>query len=213
MIIEHAVVGMFQCNCTIIGDETTREAIVIDPGDEVDRIVALLDQHELKAKWLLHTHAHLDHVGGTGALQAATGAEVCLHPDDFYLYDNLQMQSRMLGLPVPVQVPVDKHLANDDTFSAGGIEVGTMHTPGHTPGSCCFLMPRAGDAPYLFSGDTLFFGSIGRTDLPGGNYETILASIRDRLLPLADDTVVIPGHGPATAIGRERVANMFLQDL
>lgn len=213
MILEHLVVGPFQCNCSIIGDETTGDAIVVDPGDEFDRIKGILDSHGLQARWLLHTHAHLDHVSATGAMQEATGAKVCLHPEDLYLYDNLGMQSRMLGLPVPKHVPLDHRLADEDTFAAGGVELGTMHTPGHTPGSCCFLMPQAGDRTFLFSGDTLFFGSIGRTDLPGGSYETIMRSIKARLLPLEDDVIVIPGHGPATTIGRERAANMFLQDL
>lgn len=213
MIVEHLAVGMFQCNCMIIGDETTREAIVVDPGDEADRILEVLDRHNLSAKWLLHTHAHLDHVMATGEVQERTGAQVCLHPDDLYLYDGLEMQSRMLGLPIPKTVPLDKQLQDDDTFAAGGIEMGTVHTPGHTPGSCCFLMPRAGEETVLFAGDTLFMGSIGRTDLPGGNYETLMGSIKHRLLPLDDATVVIPGHGPATTIHRERLSNPFLQDL
>jgi len=212
MIIEHLAVGLFQCNCMIIGDETTKEAIVVDPGDEVDRIIGVLDKHGLKAKYLIHTHAHLDHVGGTGALHAATGAEVALHPDDLYLYNNVEQQARMMGIKVSHPCPLDHHLKDDDTFAAGGIEVGVLHTPGHTPGSCCFLMPQAGEQSILFAGDTLFMGSIGRTDLPGGSYPTIINSIHTRLLTLDDETVVVPGHGPATTIHRERLTNPFLQD-
>lgn len=212
MILEHLAVGPFQCNCIIIGHEATREALVVDPGDEADRIIDILDRHQLTATWLLHTHAHLDHVGATGVLQERTGAKIALHPDDLFLYDNLEMQSRMLGLSTPKQAPVDFRLTDESTFAAGGIEVGTMHTPGHTPGSCCFHMPQAGEQDVLFSGDTLFMGSIGRTDLPGGSYETLMQSIHDRILPLANDTLVIPGHGPATTVERERRGNPFLQD-
>jgi glyoxylase-like metal-dependent hydrolase (beta-lactamase superfamily II) len=212
MIIETLAVGALQCNCTILGCERTREAAVIDPGDDAARIFKILDRHKLALKWLLHTHAHFDHVGATKALQEATGAVVCLHPEDVPLYDNLALQTAYFGFPAPAKADVGKWLQDGEALVWGDWSSEVLHTPGHTPGSVTFHLPtaRGSDPPRLFTGDTLFFDSIGRTDLWGGDFPTILRSIRERLLTFDDDTLVIPGHGPATTIGRERRENPFL---
>ena len=207
MILECFPVGPFQCNCTILGDEETREAIVVDPGGEPDRILAALARHALRATAILHTHAHLDHLGATQAVKDATGAPVLLHGADLFLYENVEMQARMLGLPPVAVPPLDAHLAHEQEIRFGGCPTLCLHTPGHTPGSVSFLLPDQG---LLLSGDTLFLGSIGRTDLPGGSFEEIIESIHGRLLPLPDETRVIPGHGPATSIGQEKRINPFL---
>jgi hydroxyacylglutathione hydrolase len=207
VILESFAVGPFQCNCTILGDGKTREAIVVDPGGEADRILAALARHGLRATAILHTHAHLDHLGATQAVKDATGASVLLHPEDLFLYENVAMQARMLGLPLVEVPPLDAHLAHEQEIRFGDIPTVCLHTPGHTPGSVSFLIPDQG---LVLSGDTLFLGSIGRTDLPGGSFETIIESIRARLLPLPDETRVIPGHGPATTIGQEKRTNPFL---
>jgi hydroxyacylglutathione hydrolase len=208
MIFEHLTVGPLQCNCFILGDETTRDAIVVDPGDEADRILALVGRHRLTVKTIVQTHAHFDHVGASGPLREATGAEVCLHRSDTSLYEHLAMQAQLFGVPVPKAAPVSRWYDHGEEIKAGGMVLGVIHTPGHTPGSVCLLM--AADA-MLFSGDTLFCGGIGRTDLWGGSYEQIMQSITTRLLTLPDDTVVYPGHGPETTIGDERRANPFVQ--
>jgi hydroxyacylglutathione hydrolase len=184
-------VGMLQCNCTIIGDPVSREAIVIDPGDEVSRILELLGRHRLTAKAIVSTHAHIDHVGGLAKLQSFTGAPVLMHRDDLPLYQGMDMQAAFLGVAPP------------------------EHTPGHTPGSVCLYLPNVAvnltlPTPKLFAGDTLFAGSIGRTDLWGGSMEQIMDSIRGKLMELPENTIVHPGHGLATTIGEERQSNPFL---
>jgi glyoxylase-like metal-dependent hydrolase (beta-lactamase superfamily II) len=213
MIHEVLVVGALQCNCSILGDEETREAIVVDPGDEVEAVLAALDKHGLKCRVILNTHTHIDHVGGNHTLRERTGARLMLHEKDLPLYDMLHLQAELLGgmMPVPSRAPVDEHIHQGDRVRAGGLEAEVLHTPGHTPGSLCFHVEGA--APLLLSGDTLFAGSIGRTDLWGGDYDEELASIRTRLLALDDGTRVIPGHGPETSIGRERRRNPFLAGL
>jgi glyoxylase-like metal-dependent hydrolase (beta-lactamase superfamily II) len=210
MIFEHLTVGPLQCNCFILGDEATRDAIVVDPGEEADRILALVARHRLTVRTIVQTHAHFDHVGATGPLRDATGAEVCLHRGDTFLYENLAMQAKMFGVPVPKAAPVSRWYGHGEEVKAGGLAMGVLHTPGHTPGSVCLLMAAE---QLLFSGDTLFCGSIGRTDLWGGSYEQIMTSIKERLLTLPDDTVVYPGHGPETTIGDERRSNPFVQQL
>jgi len=210
MIFEHLSVGPLQCNCYILGDEATREAIVVDPGEEADRILALVTRHRLIVRAIVQTHAHFDHVGASGPLREATGAEVCLHRGDTFLYENLAMQAKLFGVSVPKAAPVSRWYDHGEEVKAGGLALGVIHTPGHTPGSVCLLMAAGG---LLFSGDTLFCGSIGRTDLWGGSYEEIMASIQHRLLTLPDDTVVYPGHGPETTIGDERRSNPFIQQL
>jgi hydroxyacylglutathione hydrolase len=209
-------VGALGCNCTIVGCPETHEALVIDPGDEAPAILAALAAAGLTAVRVIHTHAHFDHVLGTADVATATGAEVLLHRDDRWLYDNTVMQTRAFGLdPPPGQVwtappPPTHELRGDEAIVFGRREARALHTPGHTPGSLCVYLEREGETPLLFAGDTLFRGSIGRTDLWGGSLPTIKTSIRDRLLTLPDSTVVVPGHGRETTVAREREENPFV---
>jgi glyoxylase-like metal-dependent hydrolase (beta-lactamase superfamily II) len=202
-------VGPLQCNCTILGDPTTGNALVIDPGDDAEGILERLSANGLRAVALVHTHAHFDHVGATRRVAEATKAAIQLHQADLFLYENLEMQGAAFGFSFDPVLPVTRFLGDGDTIAAGGLEVEVLHTPGHTPGSVCFSL--AGPAPVLFSGDTLFQGSIGRTDLWGGDGRAILRSIKSRLYGLPEDTLVIPGHGPETTIGEERVTNPFVR--
>jgi glyoxylase-like metal-dependent hydrolase (beta-lactamase superfamily II) len=227
-------VGMLQCNCSIIGDPVTREALVVDPGDEVNRILDLLGRHKLTVKAIVSTHAHIDHVGGLSKLHKYTGAPVLMHRDDLPLYQAMDMQAAFLGVLPPELTEVDQLLKEGDVLRWGGFEALVIHTPGHTPGSVSLYLPHdagkiaapaeegsmaipdeAGKiilpAPQLFSGDTLFAGSIGRTDLWGGSMDQILDSLRSKLMHLPDETIVYPGHGPVTSIGNERHLNPFLQ--
>ena len=208
-------VGMLQCNCTIIGDPLTREALVIDPGDEVTRIMDLLGRHKLTVKAIVSTHAHIDHVGGLSKLHQFTGAPVLMHQEDLPLYQAMDVQAAFLGVPAPEITSIDNLLKEGDTLRWGDYQARIIHTPGHTPGSVCLYVPQeAGTvtlvAPQLFAGDTLFAGSIGRTDLWGGSMDQIMDSLRGKLLQLPDSTIVYPGHGPATTIGNERHSNPFL---
>lgn len=212
MIVETFPVGLLQCNCTLLGCEETKHAIVIDPGDEPESILAALRRHDLRLQTILHTHAHLDHVGATQALAEATGARIFLHDGDQFLYDQVELQARLFGFPVPRILPVDHHVGDGEEILWGRQSGEVFHTPGHTPGSLCLHVPEFGDGtPRVLAGDTLFLGSIGRTDLWGGDMDAILRSIRERLLVLPDETIVIPGHGPETTIGHERRTNPFLQ--
>jgi hydroxyacylglutathione hydrolase len=251
-------VGILQCNCSIIGDPVTREALVIDPGDEVNRILDLLGRHKLTVKAIVSTHAHIDHVGGLSKLHKYTGAPVLMHRDDLPLYQAMNMQASFLGVHPPDLVEIDQLLKEGDSLRWGSFEAQVIHTPGHTPGSVSLYLPHdagkvtvaaapkkfalkneAGEdvsvddllktaagleddvteeaekvaprAPQLFSGDTLFAGSIGRTDLWGGSLDRIMDSLRTKLMGLPDATVVYPGHGPVTSIGQERHLNPFLQ--
>jgi glyoxylase-like metal-dependent hydrolase (beta-lactamase superfamily II) len=210
MILRSFPVGLLQCNCSVIGDPVTKDAIVVDPGDDVEKVLAVLDEHGLNCRAILNTHTHLDHVGGNQQLRDRTGARLMLHEADLALYDNLKIQAAWMGGMVaePPRATVDEHIHQGDRVSAGGIVAEVLHTPGHTPGSLCFHVD--GEAPLVFSGDTLFAGSIGRTDLWGGDFDQELESIRRRLLALDDRTRVIPGHGPETTIGQERRRNPFL---
>ena len=206
-------VGALGCNCTIISCPDTKEALVIDPGDEAPAILDALAADGLRAVKIVHTHAHFDHVMATGDVAARTGADVLLHKDDRWLYDNAIMQTQMFGLARPGDrpPPAPTHeLAGDEAIAFGRREVRALHTPGHTPGSLCLYFEETGGTPLLFAGDTLFKGSVGRTDLWGGSLPAITHSIRDRLLTLPDATLVIPGHGPETTVAGEREDNPFV---
>ncbi len=240
MIHEIIPVGWLKCNCSILGDPLTREAIVLDPGDDVERILELLARHSLAVQAIVSTHAHIDHVGGLRKLQQATGAPVMMHGDDLDLYRHLDLQAAWLGVATPDLAKVDRVLVETDTVHWGSFTAEVLHTPGHTPGSISLYLPDLRDklegapgnresqpassapdlsarlsgstpASVLFAGDTLFAGSIGRTDLWGGSREDILRSIHQKLLALPEDTVVFPGHGIATTIGDERTDNPFLR--
>jgi hydroxyacylglutathione hydrolase len=233
LIHEVIPVGMLQCNCSILGDPVTHEAIVVDPGDEVDRILEILRKHKLKVLAIVSTHTHIDHVGGLARLHDATGAPVLMHRDDLELYRHLDLQAEWLGVPTPEMTNVEEFLREGDSVKWGEFEASVIHTPGHTPGSLCLYLPSHKIAqpphahsqaasrtkeidngamePRLIAGDTLFAGSIGRTDLWGGSFPEIMKSLKTKLLALPDDTLVQPGHGPVTTIGAERETNPFLR--
>lgn len=207
MIVETLAVGPLGCNCTVLGCPETGEAVVVDPGGDVAAVQEVLDRHGLKVKHLFHTHAHFDHVLGTGELKAARGGEILLHKGDGDLYANVPMQGRMFGMTLAAPPPVDRFVVDGEVLAWGRASGAVVHTPGHTPGSVCL---HVGAARLVLTGDTLFAGGIGRTDLWGGSFPQIMRSIHERLMCLGDDTVVIPGHGEVTTIGRERASNPFL---
>ena len=219
---------MLQCNCSILGDRETGEAIVVDPGDDVDEILRFVNGAKLKVCTILSTHAHIDHVGGLARLHEATGAPILMHPEDLPLYHRMDMQADWLGVPAPRVVEVDAPLNENDTIRWGGYAARVIHTPGHTPGSVSLYIPfdkitvsgapltgalqqAPGYTGWLLAGDTLFAGSVGRTDLWGGDTQTLLRSIHEKLMALPDSTRVYPGHGPVTSIGEERESNPFLR--
>jgi hydroxyacylglutathione hydrolase len=209
MIHEILPVGMLACNCSIVADEATGEAVVIDPGDDIERIQEILARHNLKAKYIIATHAHIDHVGGIERLRRTSDAAVLMHEQDLPLYRGLATQAAWLGIEAPGVVEVDQFLKEGDILRSGQLALEVIHTPGHSPGSLSLHLP--GENRRIWSGDTLFQGSIGRTDLWGGSYQQILHSIQDTLLRFPDDTPVFPGHGPSTTIGKERESNPFLK--
>jgi hydroxyacylglutathione hydrolase len=208
MILETYAVGPLQCNCTLLGDEEAGEAIVIDPGDEVVRIHQRLTGLKLKLKQILITHAHIDHVGGALKLKRLTGAPILLNENDLPLLKMMAMQAAWLGLPTPETAPPDASLTDGLRTGLDRYPAEVLLTPGHTQGSVCL---HFAPMKMVIAGDTLFAGSIGRTDLPGGDFNQIIDSIKTRLLALPDETKVLPGHGPATTIGEERESNPFLQ--
>jgi glyoxylase-like metal-dependent hydrolase (beta-lactamase superfamily II) len=201
-------VGPLQCNCSVIGDEQTREAMVIDPGDQIDDILRILQEEKLTLKQIVVTHAHIDHVGGAMKLKAATGAPILMNQKDEALLKMLDLQAAWIGMKPPGAVQVDEAIGEGRVLQVGGISSNVIHTPGHTEGSICLYFPQQ---KTLIAGDTLFAGSIGRTDLPGGSFEKIIRSLHNQLLQLPDETQVVPGHGPLTSIGEERETNPFLQ--
>lgn len=207
MIHEILPVGTLECNCSIFGDEPSREAIVIDPGDDIDEILNILNRHALRVKAIVVTHAHIDHIGGAAKLKAATGAPVYMNANDQGLYDHLDIQASWLGMPMPERTSIDSEAREGDSLKLGDVEFHILETPGHTQGSISLWIPQENK---LVAGDTLFRDSIGRTDLPGGDSRQILRSIHTKLLTLPQEATVIPGHGPLTHIGREKERNPFL---
>ncbi|HXS74889.1 MAG TPA: MBL fold metallo-hydrolase [Terracidiphilus sp.] len=208
MILETFPVGPLQCNCTILADEETREAIIVDPGDEITRIHGRLNSLGIKLNQILITHAHIDHVGGALKLKALTGAPIYLNEADLPLLQMMSEQAAWLGIETPETAPPDESLTHNSRVGLENYPAQVLHTPGHTQGSICL---HFAPLKMVLAGDTLFAGSIGRTDLPGGDYEQIIDSIHARLLNLPDETKVVPGHGPATTIGIERKSNPFLK--
>ncbi len=209
MIHEILPVGLLQCNCSIIGDEATHEALVIDPGDDIDNILELVAKHNLQVKQIVVTHAHFDHVGGAMKLRAATGAPILINQNDSALLKILDQQASWVGMSLPVmgKVEIDHSIGNGDKLQAGSLQASVIETPGHTEGSICLFFPTE---KTLIAGDTLFAGSIGRTDLPGGSMQKILRSVHELAASLPEETVVVPGHGPLTTIGEEKQSNPFL---
>ena len=205
-IIRTFPVGPLQCNCSVIGDSLSGRALVIDPGGDEDQILALVKELKLKVVAIIHTHAHLDHILAAGEIKKATGAPIFLHESDQFLWDLVDQQCAMFGVP-PVELPDPDHYLKDDQAleCCGGVAI---HTPGHTPGSVSFWFEQY---KTLIAGDTLFSGSIGRTDLPGGDFDQIVTSIKERIYSLDDEAVVVTGHGPNTTIGSEKVTNGFVR--
>ena len=205
----HAIlpVGMLQCNCSIFGDEQTREGMVVDPGDNIEDVLAIVKRHSLTVKAIVITHAHIDHIGGAQKLKKATGAPVYMNLNDVELQKMLDVQASWLGMQTPEPVAIDVPAKDGDKLVVGTSEFHVLHTPGHTQGSISLWIPSEGK---LVAGDTLFRDSIGRTDLPGGNSQQIIRSIHEKLMPLPEETVVIAGHGASTTIGREKKFNPFL---
>lgn len=201
-------VGPLQCNCSIVGDEQTHEAMVIDPGDQIEDVLNILQAENLTLRQIVVTHAHIDHVGGAMKLKAATGAPILMNQKDEALLKMLDIQAAWIGMRPPGPVEVDEELTSGSVLRIGSISSSVVHTPGHTEGSICLYFP---EQKSLIAGDTLFAGSIGRTDLPGGSYDKIMRSLHNEVLKLPDETKVVPGHGPLTTIGKERETNPFLQ--
>ena len=201
-------VGPLQCNCSVIGDEKSHQAMVIDPGDQIEGILEILRQEKLTLKQIVVTHAHIDHVGGAMKLKAATGAPILMNQNDYALLKMLDMQAAWVGMRPPGDVQVDEAVGQGRVLKVGEISSSVIHTPGHTEGSICLYFP---EEKKLIAGDTLFAGSIGRTDLPGGSMDKIMRSLHTQVLALPDETEVVPGHGPVTTIGEERETNPFLQ--
>jgi hydroxyacylglutathione hydrolase len=205
-VIKTFPVGPLQCNCSIIGDKLSGRALVIDPGGDADQIMAMINKLNLKVTAIIHTHAHLDHILAAGEIKKATGAPIYLHELDQFLWDMVEQQCAMFGVPSVSLPEPDQYLKDDQALDCcGGVAI---HTPGHTPGSVSFWFEQY---KTLIAGDTLFLGSIGRTDLPGGDFEQIITSIKDRIYTLDDDAVVVTGHGPNTTIGNEKNANGFVR--
>ncbi len=214
LLFETFPVGALECNCSILGCPDTKEAIVVDPGDDADHIEEVLRHHDLSVRYIIHTHAHFDHMGATRDVKERAGeagaATIAVHADDKFLYDGYLIQAKVFHVPARPTLPVEHWLKDGESLAFGKLSTKVLHTPGHTPGSCCFHL-EVGGRSVLLSGDTLFAGSIGRTDFPGSDYAALERSIRTRLYSLDGDTLVIPGHGPATKIGDEARSNAFVR--
>jgi glyoxylase-like metal-dependent hydrolase (beta-lactamase superfamily II) len=208
---ETFVAGPLGCNCTVLACGDTKEAVVIDPGGETERIAQLVDHYDLTVKAIIHTHAHLDHIYCTRDVKEAHGGDVCLHKGDLFLYDGIAVQASMFGWSVKPAVPVDRFIEDGESITFGKRSALVLHTPGHTPGSVCFEVAMPGEKTVVFAGDTLFKRSVGRTDLPGGDSRQLLTSIRERLYTRDMDALVVPGHGPTTTLGDEARANPFVR--
>lgn len=208
LIQESLPLGLFQCNCTILGDPATKQAIVVDPGDEPQRILAALERNQLRVTRVLLTHAHIDHVGAVAAMKRAFGVKVAMHAADRPVYESLAEQAAWTKLPQPEPFEIEEELVDGQVISfVEGVDLHVLFTPGHSPGSVSFYLPAQGK---LISGDVLFRGAIGRTDLPGGNFDQLMQSIHARLMVLPPETSVFPGHGAPTTIGAEAISNPFL---
>jgi glyoxylase-like metal-dependent hydrolase (beta-lactamase superfamily II) len=205
MILETLPSGPLQVNCYIIGCEQSKKAMVVDPGGDVERILALLQQHQLDCRWIINTHGHFDHIGGNRDLLEATGAELMIHPADRLLLQQAGTHAAVFGLQAVSSPEPTRELNDGDQLWLGDLDLTVIHTPGHSPGGICLHLEDR-----LFVGDALFAGSIGRTDLPGGDQPLLVRSIKEKLLCLDDETRVYPGHGPATTIGRGKLHNPFL---
>ena len=212
MIVETAAVGPFFKNGYVVGCERTKQAIYIDPGDEVEQLLAFIASEQLHVACILLTHAHVDHVSGVAEAKRALGVPIFLHKDDQSLYKNAVSHGMLFGLTVEEPPPVDRYYEGEGPITFGDYEVRVVHTPGHCPGGVCLAISKKDDAgpPHLFVGDTLFAGSIGRTDLPGGDYDTLLTAITNKLFAFPDESIVYSGHGPETTIGREKATNPFV---
>ncbi len=206
MIIKTLAVGPIMANCYIVGCESGKQAAVIDPGDETDKILMALAEAGLTVKYILNTHGHFDHVGGNRRMKDATGAELLIHPNDVRMLESLPQAAAAFGLSAESSPPPDRTIAEGDTITFGDITLQVLHTPGHSPGGVSFHANGA-----VFVGDTLFAGSIGRTDFEGGDFNTLISSIKNKLFPLGDDVTVYTGHGPTTTIGQEKQMNPFLR--
>ncbi len=207
MVLIRIIVGPLQVNCFILADEKTKEAVVIDPGDDAQDILKIIKEKDLKVRYIVNTHAHFDHVGANKAVKEATGAELLLHEADAPVLATASNQSRSFGMNPVISPPADRYVEHGDMITAGEISLKVLHTPGHTPGGISLL-----EQGMVFTGDALFAGSIGRTDFPGGDLMTLLRSIKTNLMTLPDDTKVFSGHGPASTIGDERRENPFLNE-
>jgi glyoxylase-like metal-dependent hydrolase (beta-lactamase superfamily II) len=203
--------GPFQCNCSILACGDSKDAIVVDPGGELERIAEIVAHYDLTVRAIIHTHAHLDHIVGTRDVKQAHGGTICLHRDDLFLYDGAATQAGWFGWPAPTMLPVERFIEDGERVDFGKLHALVLHTPGHTPGSVCFEVSDPDAGTLMLSGDTLFRRSVGRTDLPGGHGPTLLRSIRDKLYVRDPDAVVIPGHGPTTTLGDEARANPFVK--
>ena len=208
LIFETFPVGPLKCNCTIIGDPKTRKSIVIDPGGDADKIINRVLELDLHIEYILHTHAHLDHFLASAKIKDLTGANLALHKEDLFLWDSLEEQCRMFGIPYEKTPPPDKYIEHEEEIFLDSVCGKALHTPGHTPGSMCFLFDNY---KLLIAGDTLFQGSIGRTDLWGGNFQKIEKSIKEQLYTLDEEVLVITGHGESTSIGKEIRTNSYVR--